>query len=88
MRGRDGFVQAYNAGAAVDATAQAILAHHLTNNPSNQNTQGPLLDAVTANTGVTPTEVSADSGYLSEANLADLAERGIRGYVANPPPHG
>lgn len=82
MKGRDGFVQAYNAGAAVDATAQVIVAHHLTNNASDQDALGPLLDAVTANTGATPTEVSADSGYCSETNLADLAERGIRGYVA------
>ena len=29
-----------------------------------------------------PAEVSADSGFCSEANLADLAARGIRGYVA------
>src|SRR3712207_3248478 len=29
MKGRDGFVQAYNAQAAVDAEAQVILAHHL-----------------------------------------------------------
>jgi transposase len=82
MKGRDGFVQAYNAQAAVDATAQVIVAHHLTNNASDQDALGPLLNAVTANTSTTPAEVSADSGYCSEANLADLAERGIRGYVA------
>src|SRR5919112_4188868 len=33
MKGRDGFVQACNAQAAVDAKARVILAHHLTNNP-------------------------------------------------------
>ena len=78
----DGFVQAYNAQAAVDAKAQVILAHHLTNNASDQDGLGPLLDAVTVNTKATPAEVSADSGFCSEANLADLAGRGIRGYVA------
>ncbi|QDD97190.1 IS1182 family transposase [Roseomonas mucosa] len=82
MKGRDGFVQAYNAQAAVDAKAQVIVAHHLTNNASDQDALGPLLEAVTANTEATPAEVSADSGYCSEANLADLARRGIRGYVA------
>jgi transposase len=82
MKGRDGFVQAYNAQAAVDATAQVIVAHHLTNSAADQDALGPLLDAVTANTETTPVEVSADSGYCSEANLADLASRGIRGYVA------
>jgi Transposase DDE domain len=82
MKGRDGFVQAYNAQAAVDAKAQVILAHHLSNNAADQDALGPLLDAVTTNTGATPAEVSADSGFCSEANLADLAGRGIRGYVA------
>ena len=82
MKGRDGFVQAYNAQAAVDAKAQVILAHHLTNNAADHDALGPLLDAVTTNTEATPAEVSADSGYCSEANLVDLAGRGIRGYVA------
>jgi hypothetical protein len=36
MKGRDGFVQAYNAQAAVDATAQVIVAHHLTNSAADQ----------------------------------------------------
>ena len=62
--------------------AQVILAHHLTNNAFDQDGLGPLLDAVTVNTKATPAEVSADSGFCSEANLADLAGRGIRGYVA------
>jgi hypothetical protein len=82
MKGHDGFVQAYNAQAAVDAAAQVIVAHDLSNNAADHDALAPLLDAVTANTGVTPTEVSADSGYCSEANLADLNARGIRGYVA------
>ena len=40
MKGRDGFVQAYNAQAAVDAKAQVILAHHLTNNAADQDALG------------------------------------------------
>jgi Transposase DDE domain len=31
---------------------------------------------------VKPKEASADSGYLSEANLVALADRGIAGYIA------
>jgi transposase len=81
-RASKSYVQAYNAQAAVDAKAQVILAHHLTNNAADHDALGPLLDAVTTNTEATPAEVSADSGYCSEANLVDLAGRGIRGYVA------
>jgi transposase len=82
MKNSDGFVQAYNAQAAVDATAQVIVAHHLSNNAADHDALAPLLDAVTTNTNATPIEVSADSGYCSEANLAGLNRRGIRGYVA------
>ena len=82
MKGRDGFIQAYNAQAAVDGKAQVILAHRLTNNASDQDALLPLLDAAAANAEGKPAEVSADSGFCSEANLAGLAERGVRGYVA------
>ena len=82
MIGRDGFIQAYNAQAAVDADAQIIVAHNLTNNASDQDALLPLLDAVEANTGEMPNEVSADNGFCSEANLEGLIERTVRGYVA------
>jgi transposase len=82
MKGRDGFIQAYNAQAAVDADAQIIVAHRLSNNGSDQDALLPLLDAVAANTGEMPDEVSADNGFCSEANLAGLIARTVRGYVA------
>jgi hypothetical protein len=41
-----------------------------------------LLDGIEANLGAKPKEASADSGYLSEANLAALHARGIAGYIA------
>jgi hypothetical protein len=82
MKGRDGFIQAYNAQAAVDADAQIIVAHRLTNNGSDQDALLPLLDAVEANTGEMPNEVSADNGFCSEANLEGLNARTVRGYVA------
>ena len=46
MKARDGFIQAYNAQAAVDADAQIIVAHRLTNNGSDQDALLALLDAV------------------------------------------
>ena len=82
MLGRDGFVQAYNAQAAVDGKRQVIVAHRLTGNASDQDGLLPLLDATAANAGRLPAEVSADNGFCSEANLAGLVERGVRGYVA------
>jgi len=82
MKGKDGFVQAYNARAAVDAHGQIVVACTLTNNAADQAELGPLLDAIAAGLGCRPEEVSADVGYCSKANLQTLAARGIRGYVA------
>ncbi len=82
MLGRDGFIQAYNGQAAVDGKSQIIVAHRLTQNASDQDGLLPLLDATAVNAGRLPDEVSADNGFCSEANLAGLAERGVRGYVA------
>ena len=82
MKGRDGFIQGYNAQAAVDADTQIIVAHRLTNNGSDQDALLPLLDAVEQNTGAMPDEVSADNGFCSEANLEGLVARTVRGYVA------
>jgi hypothetical protein len=42
----------------------------------------PLVDGIQANLGRKPEQASADSGYLSEANLASLDQRGTDGYIA------
>ena len=82
MIGRDGFIQAYNAQAAVDQNRQIILAHRLSNNPDDHAALVPLVDAVSANTGRKPAEISGDAGFCSEANLAALSARNIRAYLA------
>jgi hypothetical protein len=82
MPGKDGFVQAYNGQAAVDATAQVIVAHSLSNSPADAPCLVPLTDAITQNMGKSPKEISADAGYCSEANLAALKDRKISAYIA------
>jgi transposase len=82
MKGKDGFVQGYNAQAAVDAKAQVIVAHGLTDNAADVGQLIPMADAVEANTGAKPTQLSADSGYCSEENLTALETRRITGFVA------
>jgi transposase len=79
---KDGYIQGYNAQAAVDAAAQIIVAHDLTPNMSDQDQLAPLIDAIKNNLGRQPREASADAGYWSEANLAALATRGIGAYLA------
>ena len=82
MKGKDGFLQGYNAQAAVDAKAQVIVAHGLTDNAADAGQLIPMADAVEANTGAKPAQLSADSGYCSEENLAALETRQITGFVA------
>jgi transposase len=82
LKTKDGFIQGYNAQAAVDGKAQIIVAHELTPSGSDHGQLVPLLDGIQANLGRKPEQASADSGYLSEANLASLDQRGIDGYIA------
>jgi hypothetical protein len=79
MKSKDGFVQAYNAQAAVDAGAQIIVAHELPQCGNDQGQLVPLSEAIENNLGRKPEQASVDSGYCREANLAAL---GIDGYVA------
>lgn len=82
MKTGNGFIQGYNAQAAVDDEHQIIVSYGLTPSASDQHQLEPLIDGIEANLGKRPKEASADSGYCSEANLTALEERGIRGYVA------
>ena len=82
LKTKDGYIQGYNAQAAVDAKAQIIVAHGLTASMSDHGQLVGLIDGIKANLGARPKEASADSGYLSEANLQALADRRINAYVA------
>jgi transposase len=82
LKTKDGYIQGYNAQAAVDAEAQIIVAHGLTQSMSDQDQLVPLVDGIKENLGRKPKEASADAGYCSEANLEALAEREIGAYIA------
>ena len=82
LKTKDGYIQGYNAQAAVDAQAQIIAAHSLTPSTSDQDQLVPLIDGIEDALGRKPREASADAGYCSEANLAALAEREISAYLA------
>jgi transposase len=82
LKTKDGYIQGFNAQAAVDGTAQIIVAHGLTPSQSDHDQLVPLVDNIKRDLGRKPKEVSADAGYCSEANLAALAERRIAAYIA------
>ena len=75
------FVQAYNAQAAVSED-QIIVAHGVTNDPVDALQLAPMLERVRANCGAHPKIVTADSGYLSEANVTLCAKKGVDAYIA------
>lgn len=80
--GSGAFVAGYNAQLAVDAGSQVIVATDLTTRATDVQELPAMLTQVRRNAGRRPKECSADAGYCSEANLADLARRRIRAYVA------
>jgi transposase len=82
MKNKDGFVQAYNAQAAVDAEAQIIVAQDVTQSAVDCAQLVPMTDAIETNLGRKPEQLSADAGYCSEANLEALEDRSIDSYVA------
>lgn len=82
LKTKDGYIQGYNAQAAVDAEAQIIVAHALTPSMSDHDQLALLIDRIKDNLGAAPKEASADVGYLSEANLAALATREVAAYIA------
>ena len=62
LKTKDGYIQGYNAQAAVDGAHQIIVAQTLTSSCSDQAQLAPLLDGIKANLGTNPDEVSADAG--------------------------
>jgi transposase len=82
MKSPDGFIQGYNAQAAVDAGSQVIVAQLVTSNGSDTHQMIPLLKQIRQNVGRQAQEISADSAYCAEGNLKTLRQRRIRGYVA------
>ncbi len=70
------FVQGYNCQAAVDATAQIIVATEVTQETNDKRQAQPMLAQVIANTKHVPRTVSLDAGYFSEDNVRALEELG------------
>src|SRR5947209_4230629 len=87
MKGADGFVQAYNAQAAVEPALQLIVGQTVTQAANDKEQLIPALAIVEEQSGQRPDEVLADSGYCSEKNLEQLdseenPQRRVIGYIA------
>lgn len=82
MKGANGFVQAYNCQAVVAAGSQVVVASLAVNEATDQAQLRPMLVEIKKNLGRQAEEMSADAGYCSEGNLAELERRHVEGYVA------
>lgn len=81
MKGPDGFVQAYNAQVAVNAD-QLIVGQAVTQDTNDKKQLLPMITTIAAQSGDTPTQLLADAGYCSDANLAAVADMPIDAYIS------
>jgi transposase len=97
MKGPDGFVQAYNVQVAVD-DLQLIVGQAVTQETNDKRQLLPMITAIAQQSGDMPTQLLADAGYCSDANLTGIAARPIDAYISTrkqshgerpgPCPHG
>jgi len=78
---RDGYIAGFNGQIAVDAAHQIIVAQRLATNPADYGALIPLVDQAKANLRRKLKEVSGDTGFASEANIAEMAKRKINAYL-------
>ena len=72
MKGADGFVQGYNAQAAVEPALQLIVGQSVTPAANDKEQVEPMVEVIEAQSGQRPAGLLADSGYCSEKNLEHL----------------
>jgi len=87
MKGADGFVQGYNAQAAVEPTLLLIVGQSVTEAANDKQQLMPMVELIEQQSGQCPQAILADNGYGSEENLehlesADQPERKIEGFIA------
>ena len=87
MKGADGFVQGYNAQAAVEPEMLLIVGQSVTEAANDKQQLEPMVEIIEQQSGQRPDAILADSGYCSEENLAylesaDQPERKIDGFIA------
>jgi transposase len=87
MKGADGFVQGYNAQAAVEPKLLLIVGQSVTEATNDKKQLIPMVELIEQQSGQRPEAILADNGYCSEQNLehlesADEPERKIEGFIA------
>jgi len=81
MKGPDGFVQAYHVQVAVNEQ-QLIVGQAVTQDTNDKKQLIPMITIIEEQSGDTPTQLLADAGYCSDANLAAIADTPIDAYIS------
>ncbi len=81
MKSPDGFVQAYNVQVAVDEL-QLIVGQAVTQETNDKQQLMPMITTIEHQSGDTPTQLLADAGYCSDANVAAIADMPIDAYIS------
>ena len=81
MKGPEGFVQAYNAQVAVDER-QFIVGQAVTQETNDQKQLLPMITTIAQQSADPPTQLRADAGYCSDANVAAMADTTIDAYIS------
>src|SRR5436189_4340178 len=81
MKSPDGFVQGYNAQVAVDRL-ELIVGHAVTQETNDKHQLVPMIATIARQSGETPTQLLADAGYCSDANLTATADTGVDLYIS------
>ena len=80
---RDGsFQQSFNAQLAVDADTQLIVAQQVEQSASDARQLTPMVEQTQANTGLLPTRLSADAGYLCQQDIEQVEAKEVECFVA------
>jgi transposase len=81
MPSAEGFVQAYNAQAAVETDSMFIVSAELSQRPTDRRLLKPMLRRLAELPVGKPEAIIADAGYFSELNVELCAESGFTPYI-------
>lgn len=81
MPSHEGFVQGYNAQAAVDTDSMLIVAADLSQKPTDRRLLKPMLRTLETLAVGKPEAILADAGYFSELNVELCAQGGFTPYI-------
>ena len=81
----EGFVQGYNAQAAVDIDSHLIVAEHVSDHTNDKQELAPALRCLDERQEVVgqPRALLADAGYFSDENVKRCEAEGIEPYIAS-----